>query len=187
MKSVVVFCGSSGRCADSYLLSAHALGRAIAQRGWRLIYGGSDLGIMGAVSAAAMEYGAEVIGVIPQFIAEKVGQHHVSRVEIVGSMHQRKERMFALADYVIAMPGGMGTWEEYFEAMTWNQLHLHAKPCGLLNVDGFYDALISFMHHAVNEQFVQKQYLDGMVMAYHPETLLDKLEQTVVPDLSKWS
>ena len=156
IKRVCVFCGSSWGARPVYEETARAVGEAIARRGLGLVYGGAQVGLMGVVADAVLHSGGEVIGVIPEMLADKELAHRgLTELRIVASMHERKAQMAELADAFIALPGGLGTWEEFCEVVTWAQLGLHRKPCGLLNVEGFYDALQALTDHAVAEGFVR--------------------------------
>ncbi|HKG23831.1 MAG TPA: TIGR00730 family Rossman fold protein [Blastocatellia bacterium] len=187
MKRICVFCGSSSGTSPAYLQTATRLGEIIAARGIGLVYGGARCGLMGAVANAAIENGGEVIGVIPEALIEKEIAHvGVSDLRIVGSMHERKMLMSDLADAFIAMPGGMGTVEEFCEILTWAQLGLHKKPCGLLNVEDYYHHLISFLDHAVAERFVKPEHRSLLVIDEEPQRLIERLESYEMPAVSKW-
>lgn len=147
---LAVFCGSSTGNRPAFTAAAETLGAAIAARGWELVYGGGRVGLMGLLADATLRAGAPVTGVIPRFLLEKeVGHSGLTRMEVVETMHERKERMAALSDGFLALPGGYGTFEELFEAITWTQLGLHDKPCVLLNVEGFYDPVAQLIDGAV--------------------------------------
>ncbi|MEN4099329.1 MAG: TIGR00730 family Rossman fold protein, partial [Anaerolineaceae bacterium] len=155
MKRICVFCGSSPGARPEYLDAAAALGQALARRGLGLVYGGGRLGLMGAIARAALAAGGEVTGVIPRGLVEReVGFTELNDLRVVESMHERKALMIELSDGFIALPGGLGTIEEFFEALTWGQLGLHQKPCGLLNVSGYFDHLVAFLDNVRAEQFV---------------------------------
>jgi uncharacterized protein (TIGR00730 family) len=187
MKRICVFCGSSSGASPAYLETATRLGEIIAARGIGLVYGGARCGLMGAVANAAIGNGGEVVGVIPEALIEKEIAHvGVSDLRIVGSMHERKMLMSDLADAFIAMPGGMGTMEEFCEVLTWAQLGLHKKPCGLLNVEGYYHHLISFFDHAVAERFVKPEHRSLIVIDEEPQRLIERLESYEMPAVSKW-
>ena len=154
MKRVCVFCGSSTGARPSYARTAVKLGKILAKRQIGLVYGGGNVGLMGLIADSVLEHGGDVIGVIPRFLVHKeVAHQHLKDLRIVESMHERKALMADLSDGFIALPGGYGTLEEFCEIVTWAQLQLHPKPCGLLNVEGFYDSLLQFLDHAVAEQF----------------------------------
>lgn len=159
LRSVCVFCGASPGASPVYQEAAVALGRHLAERGLTLVYGGGAVGLMGTVADAALAAGGEVIGIIPQSLQEaEIGHKGLTRLEVVDGMHARKARMAELADAFIALPGGLGTLEELFEVWTWGQLGYHAKPLGLLEVNGFYDPLLTFLDHLVDERFVRAEH-----------------------------
>ena len=173
IKSVCVFCGSSIGAKDSYAEGARALGREIARRGLTLVYGGGSVGLMGVIADAALEAGGAVHGVIPQSLESKeVGHKGLTRKDVVTTMHERKARMEALSDAFIAMPGGIGTYEEIFEIWTWAQLGFHAKPVALLNVQGFFDPLTDFIEHAARQGFLTEADRDLLHVDADPERLL---------------
>ncbi len=152
MNRISIFCGSSNGTRPEYLQVARRTGSLLADRGIGLVYGGANVGLMGAVADAALAKGGYVIGVIPRALVEKeVAHKHLTDLRVVGSMHERKATMAELSDAFIALPGGFGTMEEFVEVLTWSQLGLHAKPCGLLNVSGYYDPLLAFFRHAVRK------------------------------------
>lgn len=187
MKRICVYCGSSvGRLPD-YTQAARQLGTALAAAGLGLVYGGASVGIMGAVANAALAGGAEVIGVIPRALATREVAHPgLSDLEVVDSMHQRKARMAELSDGFVAMPGGWGTIDEIFEALTWGQLGLHRKPCGLLNVAGYFDHLQAFLEHAMDQAFVRTEYRPMMIVEQDPATLLARFRDYRAPTVRKW-
>ena len=159
LRSVCVFCGASPGASPVYQEAAVALGRHLADRGLTLVYGGGAVGLMGTVADAALAAGGEVIGIIPQSLQEaEIGHKGLTRLEVVDGMHARKARMAELADAFVALPGGLGTLEELFEVWTWGQLGYHAKPLGLLEVNGFYDPLLTFLDHLVDERFVRAEH-----------------------------
>lgn len=185
--SVCVFCGSSPGGDPAYRVAAEALGRAIANRGHRLVYGGAKVGLMGALADAALDAGGEVVGVLPAALADKEIAHNgLSRLEIVASMHERKARMAELADGFIALPGGVGTLEEIFEIWTWGQLGFHAKPAGFLNALGYFNALRNFVDHAVGEAFLQAPHRDMIIFREDAGPMLDALDAYVPPVVEKW-
>jgi uncharacterized protein (TIGR00730 family) len=187
MKSVCVFCGSSPGGDPAYLAAAAAMGREIAGRGLKLIYGGAKVGLMGAVADAALAGGGEVVGVLPQaLMIKEIGHPGLSRLEVVGSMHERKARMAELSDGFIALPGGAGTLEEIFEIWTWGQLGFHGKPAGFLNVAGYYDKLAGFLDHTVGEAFVKPVHRDMLIFRDAPTALLDALAAYAPPVADKW-
>ena len=188
MKSICVYCGSSDKINPAYLEGATRMGRAIAQRGLQLWYGAGSTGLMGAVANGSLEAGGEVIGVIPAlFHTPQLAHAGLTRLEIVDSMHQRKERLANQAEAFIALPGGFGTFEELFEILTWAQIGLHQKPVGLLNTLRYYDPLVSMVDYARSEGFIYDEHRALFVCEQEPEQLLDKLEQYNIPSgLNRW-
>lgn len=187
VRSVCVFCGASIGTNPAYREAAVALGQAIARRGLTLVYGGGSVGLMGAVADAAMAAGGEVIGVMPQSLIDaEIGHKGLPRLEVVDGMHARKARMAELSDAFIALPGGLGTLEELFEVWTWGQLGYHAKPLGLLDVNGFYEKLGGFLDHIVEEGFVRPQHRAMLLLGKQPDELLNAMEEFVPPVLPKW-
>lgn len=187
MKSVCVFCGSCSGSKAIYRETATAMGQAIAKRGMRLIYGAGNVGLMGIVADAAIKAGGEVIGVIPKFLVDKEVAHFgLTEMIIVNSMHERKARMADLADAFVALPGGFGTFEELCEVLTWSQLGLHNKPCGILNVAGYYDPLLALFDQAVTEQFLRSEYRSLVVSATDVDQMLKELESYRRENLQKW-
>jgi uncharacterized protein (TIGR00730 family) len=186
MKRICVFCGSSPGARPEYVEAARRLGRTLASRRIGLVYGGAKVGTMGRLASAALEAGGEVIGVIPErLVAKEVAFTELADLQVVGSMHERKARMVELSDGFIALPGGLGTFEEFFEALTWAQLGLHRKPCGFLNVCGYYDKLIAFLDHAVAQQFVKSEYRAMVLIDEDPEGLLEKFAAYQPPEIDK--
>ena len=164
-----------------------AMGSLLAARGLGLVYGGGNVGLMGVVADAVLAGGGEVVGVIPRALADREIAHSgVTDLRIVDSMHTRKAMMADLSDAFIAMPGGVGTFEEFFEAVTWTQLGVHRKPCGLLNTAGFYTPLAAFIDQAVTEGFIKPAYRSIIVVDDHPERLLDSMGQVQLPNVPKW-
>lgn len=188
LRSICVFCGASQGVNPLYRETATALGRHIAERGLRLVYGGGAVGLMGVVADAARSAGGEVVGIIPQSLERsEVGHRGLTRLEVVDGMHARKARMAELSDAFIALPGGLGTLEELFEVWTWGQLGYHAKPLGLLDVNGFYDKLSLFIDHLVDEGFVRAAHREMLQRATSPVELLANLEnwQPLAP--ARWA
>lgn len=185
--SVCVFCGASPGGDPAYRAAAEAMGREIAGRGLRLVYGGARVGLMGAVADAALGAGGEVIGVLPHALADKEIAHDgLTRLEVVASMHERKARMAELSDGFIALPGGAGTLEEIFEIWTWGQLGFHAKPAAFLNVRGYYNGLRAFVDHAVGEAFLRAPHRDMLIFREDCAAALDALAAYVPPVVEKW-
>jgi uncharacterized protein (TIGR00730 family) len=176
MKSICVFCGSRLGTKNIYREVASAVGKLIAQQQLRLVYGGGNIGLMGVVADAVLANGGEVIGVIPSHLQEKeVGHSGLTELHIVNTMHERKALMANLTDAFIALPGGFGTFEEFCEILTWAQLDLHHKPCGLLNIANFYDPLLSLFDRAVEEGFLRPEYRSMVLTATDPMDLLMQL------------
>jgi uncharacterized protein (TIGR00730 family) len=187
MRRVCVFCGSSIGNQRAYGEAAEALGAVLAERGIGLVYGGGNVGLMGVIADAVMANGGQVIGVIPQSLADREIAHSgITELRVVDSMHTRKAMLAELADAFIAMPGGVGTFEEFFEVVTWTQLGLHRKPCGLLNVNGFYAPLVVFIDQAVTEGFIKPVHRAAIVVDSDPVRLLDTLGTIKLPDVPKW-
>ncbi len=178
--SICVYCGSRHGHLPSYRDAAVALGSAIAARGWRLVYGGGNVGLMGTVADAALAAGGEVIGVIPErLLAREVGHQDLTQLHVVQTMHERKQRMAELADAFIALPGGIGTLEELFEVWTWRHLGYHDQPIGLLNVAGFYDPLLAFLRQAEGAGFIDAQQQAMLSVEADPALLLGQLASGV--------
>ena len=187
MKRVCIYCGSSTGNKKIYRDMAEAMGALLARRGIGLVYGGGNVGLMGVVADAALAGGGEVIGVIPRSLADREIAHTgVTDLRVVDSMHTRKAMMAELSDAFIAMPGGVGTFEEFFEAVTWTQLGVHRKPCGLLNAGAFYSPLAVFVDQAVTEGFIKPIHRAMIVVDDDPERLLNSLATLELPDVPKW-
>ncbi len=187
MKRVCVFSGSSPGADLAYRAAAIDLGHLLADRGIELVYGGAHVGLMGALADAALEGGGRVIGVIPQSLVDREIAHPgLSDLRVVDSMHERKAQMAELADAFVALPGGVGTLEELFEVYTWNQLGLHAKPLGLFNVRGYFDGLVRFLDHAVEERFVTRENRAMLLVSEHLDELIDGLDGWQAPRRPKW-
>jgi uncharacterized protein (TIGR00730 family) len=187
VKSVCVFCGSSSGADPAYAEAAAEMGRLIAESGRTLVYGGGNVGLMGVVADAALAAGGKVIGVIPRSLMDReVGHGGVTELHVVGSMHERKALMAELSDGFLALPGGVGTLEEFFETWTWAVLGLHAKPFGLLDVMGFYGPLLGFLDQLVEKGFVKPKYRDMLVVGRDPAELLQAMEVKRQPVLPKW-
>ncbi|HEX7183685.1 MAG TPA: TIGR00730 family Rossman fold protein [Thermoanaerobaculia bacterium] len=187
MRRICVFCGSSPGASPAYAEAAQAMGAALAARGLGLVYGGGNVGLMGVVADAAMAGGGEVIGVIPRALeAREVAHAGITDLRVVGSMHERKALMAELADGFIALPGGIGTLEEWFEIWTWAQLGIHSKPFGLLNAAGYFDSLLTFLDRTVEERFVRTEYRAMVLVGDRPEPLLDRMAAYEPPVIPKW-
>ena len=184
---VCVFCGSSEGVRPQYREAALALGRAIAARGDELVYGGSKVGLMGAVADATLGAGGRAIGVLPRALRDKEIAHEgLSELHIVESMHQRKAMMADLSGAFVALPGGMGTFEEVFEIWTWAQLGYHRKPVGLLDIEGYYDRLLAFLDQTVEEGFVKPEHRRMAIVETDPALLLDRFATYEPPTVTKW-
>ena len=187
MTRICVFAGSSAGNRPAYRSAAEDLGRTLAARGIAVVYGGGRIGLMGALADAALASGGEVIGVIPAaLVAKEVAHGALTELRVVPSMHERKALMADLSDGVIALPGGWGTLDELFEILTWGQLGLHAKPCGLLNVDGYFDPLLSFVDHAIDEGFVRREHREMIAVSTSAGDLIGLLESYRPPAVEKW-
>lgn len=187
MKRLCVFAGSSAGRQSEYRGAAEELGRVLATRQIDLVYGGARVGLMGAMADAALALCGRVIGVIPQaLVAKEIAHEGLSDLRIVGSMHERKAVMAELSDGFIALPGGWGTLEEFFEVLTWGQLGLHRKPCGLLNARGYFDGLLSFLGHSIEEEFVPRESHSMISVAGCAVDLLDLLSSYEPPAVEKW-
>jgi uncharacterized protein (TIGR00730 family) len=187
MRRLCVFCGSSPGANSQYAALARRLGGLLARRGLGLVYGGGNVGLMGVLADAVLQDGGQVIGVIPQALVDlEVAHNGLSDLRIVGSMHERKALMAELADGFIALPGGIGTLEEFCEILTWAQLGLHQKPCGLINVAGYFDHLMAFLDHSVDQRFLRPEHRRMVLVDAEPEMLLDRLRTYRPPQLAKW-
>jgi len=187
IRKICVYCGSSPGKNPAYSLAAKSLAKSLCDRGIGLVYGGAAIGVMGAVANAVLEAGGEAIGVIPKSLAVKEVAHDgLSELHVVASMHDRKAMMAELADGFIALPGGWGTLEEIFEILTWAQLGFHNKPCGLLNVEGYYNGLIDFLENAFEQQFVNDLCRPMLMESREPDALLDQFAAYKAPKVRKW-
>jgi len=187
LSSLCVFCGSNAGAHPDYLEAAEAVGRGLAQRGVRVVYGGGKVGMMGAVADAARAAGGEVVGVIPQGIFDlEIGHTGIDDLRVVGSMHERKALMAELSDAFIALPGGIGTLEELFEVYTWAQLGIHSKPLGLIDVAGYYEPLVAFLDHAVQERFLRPETRTLLAVSESLDDLLAQLETWEPVTVHKW-
>ena len=191
-RRLCVFCGSSAGSNPAYRVAADAVGRLLAARGIELVYGGGNVGLMGTVADACLAAGGEVTGVIPEalvgreFQGRTVDHRGLTRLEVVDSMHTRKARMAELSDGFIALPGGFGTFEEFCEVLTWAQLGFHAKPCGLLDVEGYYAPLLALFDHAVDEGFLRDEHRRMVLASASPEGLLHAMADWQPQPVEKW-
>jgi uncharacterized protein (TIGR00730 family) len=187
LESVCVFCGSSEGKQSAYAGAASELGREIANRGMRLVYGGGKVGLMGVVADAALAAGGEVVGVIPKALLQKeIGHEGLTELRVVGSMHERKMLMAELSDGFVALPGGYGTLEEFLEVLSWAQLSIHEKPCALLDVGGFFGPLLDLFDRAVKEGFVHPDHRSLVLASEDSKALLDAMERYTPPETKKW-
>ncbi|WP_169977451.1 LOG family protein [Tautonia rosea] len=187
VQAVCVFCGSSPGADPAYREAAAALGQLLAELGKTLVYGGGSVGLMGVLADAVMAQGGRVIGVIPQSLLDReVGHTELTELHVVGSMHERKAMMAELAEGFLALPGGIGTLEEFFEIWTWGQLGLHRKPFGLLDVEGFYQPMLAFLDRLVEQRFVRPEHRAMLIVARQPVTLLAAMEAYTPPPVPKW-
>jgi len=187
IKNLCVYCGSNAGNRPDYVEGARELARELVKRDIGLVYGGASVGIMGALADAVLAEGGRAIGIIPESLMRKeLGHQNLTELHIVASMHERKTMMFERSDGFIALPGGAGTLEEIFESWTWAQLGMHQKPCGLLNIAGYYDQLAGFLNHAVQESFMRAEHRAMLIVDNQPATLLDRYAAYTPPTVSKW-
>lgn len=187
LKSICVFCGSNAGSRPAYVEAAKQMGKLLAGRGIQVVYGGGHVGLMGVVADAALESGGNVVGVIPRALADRELAHgEVTKMHVVDSMHDRKAMMADLSDGFVALPGGYGTFEELCEIITWSQLGIHQKPCGVLNVNGYYDPLLTQFDAAVEEGFMPAEHRRLVLSDDDPESLLDQLSGAEPPPVEKW-
>lgn len=186
-RRIAVFCGSATGRDPRHIAAARELGRALVDRNIGLVYGGGSIGLMGAIADAVLEAGGEVIGVIPRTLWEReVGHRGLTDLRIVETMHERKAMMAELSDAFVALPGGLGTLEELFEAWTWSQLGLHGKPCALLDAGGYYDDLVSFLDSAVAAGFVDAKYRAMLIVEREPAALFERIASYAPPVVARW-
>jgi uncharacterized protein (TIGR00730 family) len=187
MKSVCVFCGGNLGARPSYGAAAGRLGELLVERGLSLVYGGAHVGLMGIIADTVLGKGGKVFGVIPTFLAGKEIAHQgLADLRVVASMHERKALMAERADAFVALPGGFGTLDELFEILTWAQLGLHQKPCGVLNIDGYFDGLLSYLDHAAAEALLKAEHRAMLIVATEPGELLDRLASYRATPVTKW-
>ncbi|MFT5696125.1 MAG: hypothetical protein ACI9QQ_002105 [Myxococcota bacterium] len=187
MNRICVFTGSSPGAKNDYRDAALALAEELVSRDLELVYGGANIGLMGAVADRVLELGGHVIGVIPESLVDmEVAHRALPDLRVVDSMHARKALMAELSSGFIAMPGGIGTLEEIFEVLTWAQLGMHAKPCGVLNAAGYYDGLVAFLRHMVDERFLKEGHRDLLIVEESPKELLDVFARYAPADTRKW-
>src|SRR5215213_7673702 len=187
MKNITVFCGSSSGFRPEYAEAAANLARRLVEKNIGLIYGGGNVGLMGIIADEVMRRGGTVIGIIPDSLFKKeVGKREITELHVVASMHERKAMMADLADGFIAMPGGIGTFEEFFEILTWSQLGFHEKPCAVLNIAGYYDGLLALCDNAVTEGFLRPAHRQLILEDSNPESLLEKMRNLKSLPVEKW-
>lgn len=187
MKSITVFCGSSSGFRPEYAEAAKGFGRLLVEQNIRLVYGGGKVGLMGIIADEVMKNGGEVVGIIPDALEKKeVGHRQITELIVVGSMHERKALMAEYADGFIAMPGGIGTFEEFFEILTWAQLGFHHKPCGILNVANYYDGLLSLCENATKEGFLRSIHQELILHDSDSVRLLEKMRNYQPQPVEKW-
>ena len=187
IRRLAVFCGSNPGARPDYVEGARALGRLLCERGIGVVYGGSSVGVMAALAEAVLDELGEIIGVIPKMLVEREVAHRtLTDLRVVGSMHERKALIAELSDGFVALPGGIGTLEEFFEIWTWAQLGVHQKPCGLLNIAGYFDPLLAFLDRAVEEKFVREVHRSMVIVESSPQALLERFEAYVPPKVVKW-
>jgi uncharacterized protein (TIGR00730 family) len=187
VRSVCVFCGSKPGTEPAYGRAARALGRTLARERITLVYGGGRVGLMGVLADAVLQAGGEAIGVIPKALVEREISHTgLPDLRVVGSMHERKAAMSELSEGFVALPGGTGTLEEFFEVLTWAQLGEHRKPCALLNIDGYYDPLLAVFDHMVAKGFLTEEHRSMVLVETEPESLLETLARYRPPEVPKW-
>src|SRR3954451_19680625 len=183
---ICVFCGTNTGSRSDYGAAARELGRILAEQGIELVYGGASVGIMGELADSVHEHGGHVTGIIPQQLMEKEAAHTgIANLIVVASMHQRKSQMADMSDGFIALPGGIGTLEGFFEILTWSQLGIHARPCGILNVAGYFDGLTRFLDHAVKEGFITELHRDMILVADEPGELVERMRAYEPPEGEK--
>ncbi|MFA6293813.1 MAG: TIGR00730 family Rossman fold protein [Victivallales bacterium] len=187
LKSLCVYCGSSPGLSASYIKAAEEFGRLIAADGITLVYGGGNVGLMGAIANSVLRAGGSVIGVIPeQMVAKELAHNGLTELYRVGSMHERKLKMAELSDAFVALPGGIGTMEEIFEVFTWTQLGYHSKPCAFLDVDQYYSPLFQFLDHMAEQRFIKEEHLASLIRGDDPADLLIKLRNYSPAIVDKW-
>ena len=187
LDTICVFCASSPGADPRYVAAAKSFGELIASSGRRIVYGGGNTGLMGALADATLAAGGEIVGVMPRHLVDREVAHSgLTRLDIVESMHERKARLAEMADGFVALPGGLGTLEEFTEIWTWGQLGLHRKPYGLLDVAGYYSPLLTFLDHAVAERFVRPEHRAMVRVADEPAALIAAMEAAPPPALPKW-
>ena len=187
LKKICVYCGSNPGRLEAYAAAVRELARALVERQLGLVYGGASVGSMGLLADTVLNLGGHVTGVIPKsLVSKEVAHDGLTELRVTESMHQRKRLMAELSDGFIAMPGGIGTLEELFEVWTWSQLGFHQKPCALLNVEGYFDHLLSFLDHVTREQFLLTPHRSSLIASGDPRVILDRFSRYQAPSASKW-
>jgi uncharacterized protein (TIGR00730 family) len=187
IRSICVYCGANAGVLPDYADAARRTAALLTENGITIVYGGGSVGLMGILADAALASGGSVIGVIPRHLtAREIAHDRLTELHVVGSMHERKALMMELSDAFIALPGGLGTLEELFEILTWSQLGLHAKPCGLLNVRGYYDPLVALLDRAVDQRFLRPEHRGLLLAESDVGRLLERLRRFEAPRVQKW-
>ncbi|MEM1201720.1 MAG: TIGR00730 family Rossman fold protein [Acidobacteriota bacterium] len=187
LRTLAVFCGSNSGASPAYGDAARTLGREMTSRGTTLVYGGGDVGLMGIVADTVMAGQGKVIGVLPEVLVKREVAHHgITDLILVDTMHERKQRMYEMADAIVALPGGIGTLDELFETFTWNQLGVHFKPLGLLDVDGYWDPLVDMLDRMVDRGFLHAETRAMLAVDADPVRLLDRLASARPVSVEKW-
>jgi uncharacterized protein (TIGR00730 family) len=186
MKRICVNCGSSSGNNSNYIKMAQELGEVLIKQKIELVFGGASVGLMGKVADTVLKGGGSVIGIIPKSFANKVAHQGLTKLHIVETMHERKAMMFDLSDAFIALPGGFGTVEEVTELLTWSQLGLNKKPCGIININKYFNPLLTFFNNAVTEGFIKQEHRDMLLVEESPEILINKFHNYIAPSVEKW-
>lgn len=186
MKRICVYCGSNPGFDPAYMETARNLGCALVERKLGLVYGGADVGLMGELADTVINGGGEVIGIIPKIFANKIAHPRLTELRVVNSMHERKKMMFDISDGFIALPGGLGTLDEIAELLTWAQIGFNKKPCGFLNINGYYDMLLSFLDNMVSQGFMKSEHRDMIIVADNSEEMLNRFATYNAPTIDKW-
>lgn len=187
MKRLAVFCGSSFGASEAYRQGAIQLGKELAKRNITLVYGGSSNGLMGAVADTVLSVGGQAVGVLPKFLeAREISHKGLTELHTVETMHERKAKMMDLANGFIVLPGGTGTLEEFFEVFTWGQIGLHQKPCGLLNINHYYDPLIHLFEHMIDQKFLQEKFRSMAIIEEQPDVLIDQFINYIPPTIKNF-
>lgn len=188
MKRLAVYCGSSLGASEDYKLGAITLGKELAKRQITLVYGGSSIGLMGILANTVLKEGGQVIGVIPRLLEEREISHpSLTKLYVVENMHERKAKMAELADGFVVMPGGAGTLEEFFEVFTWGQIGIHQKPCGLLNIKGYYNPLMHLLDHMVKQEFLQEKFRSMLIVEEGPALLIERFSHYTPPAIKTYN